>query len=155
MIEIRLENIRKMLPEGWTAEADDDGVIVVIAPPEFSADMPAVAAQFIREIEQPLTLMYTLTISDAAVLAAAQAQADSYGLALREVGQDKYQVVRKDTPPLASQPPRIQGGELKARRKGYVQPENVISVTTTGDGGEPVVKKIIDSVEPGDADGDQ
>lgn len=116
MIETRVRDIRKMLPSGWAAEVED-GVIVVTSPELLDeADAVTIAQQFIREIEQPLTLSYTLQISTYEALAVAEETATSYGLKLVPRGGEMYGVVLKDATPTPTLP-RVQG---RGRKK--VQP---------------------------------
>lgn len=92
MIETRVRDIRKMLPPSWAAEVVD-GVIVVTSPELLDeADAVTIAQQLIREIEQPLTLSYTLSLPNAKALASATETAESYGLKLLPLDGDKYVV---------------------------------------------------------------
>jgi Mrp family chromosome partitioning ATPase len=147
MIETRVRDIRKMLPDGWAADVED-GVIVVTSPELLDeADAVTIAQQFIREIEQPLTLSYTLQISNMRALERAEETASSYGLALMPRGGEMYGVVLKDaTPTPTPLRSRVQG----RGRKKFQQPETVISVTTTGDHADEMVRKIIDSTDQDD-----
>lgn len=107
MIETRVRDIRKMLPDGWAAEVAEDGAIVVTAPENLvgHANAEDIVAAFVSAIEQPLTLTYTLTTGSAAVLAAATAAAARMGWTLVEIAEDKYQVIMaSDSLPKASKP---------------------------------------------------
>jgi hypothetical protein len=81
--------------------------VIVVTSPELldEADAVTIAQQFIREIEQPLTLSYTLQISTYEALAVAEETATSYGLKLVPRGGEMYGVVlASDSQPAASKP---------------------------------------------------
>lgn len=122
MIETRVRDIRKMLPPSWAAEVVD-GVIVVTSPELLDeADAVTIAQQLIREIEQPLTLSYTLSLPNSKAWASATETADSYNLALQPLGDDKFRVVRKDATPTPTLP-RVQG---RGRKKVQPPVEDVL-----------------------------
>lgn len=118
MIQTRVRDIRKMLPDGWAAEVVD-GVIVVTSPELLDeADAVTIAQQLIREIEQPLTLTYTLSLPNAKAWASAAETADSYGLKLLPLDDDKYVVaLASDSLPKASKP-AVRKRQPKVRDEG-------------------------------------
>lgn len=132
MIETRVTDIRKMLPEGWAAEVDEDGVIVVTAPELLDeADAVTIVDQLIREIEQPLTLSYTLQINNMRALERAEETAISYGLALVPRGGEMYGVVVKDATPTPTLP-RVQG---RGRKKVQQPVDDVLPPFSGEDAG--------------------
>lgn len=119
MIETRVRDIRKMLPSGWAAEVED-GVIVVTSPELLDeADAVTIAQQFIREIEQPLTLSYTLQISTYEALAVAEETATSYGLKLVPRGGEMYGVVLASDSQPAANKPAARKRQPKVRDHGF------------------------------------
>lgn len=131
MIETRVRDIRKMLPDGWAAEVVD-GVIVVTSPELLDeADAVTIAQQLIREIEQPLTLTYTLSLPNAKALASATETAESYGLNLLPLGDDKFRVVLEDATPTPTLP-RVQG---RGRKKVQQPVEDVLPPFSGEDAG--------------------